>query len=112
MYRQTVPKPSCDAMNTQPHKPVNPEITYHKQLTAYLEAENFKELTVMLDSLPLSDALREILTFSSDERDKIFSVLPSGFAAELIREAPSEIAGELIERLHSGTAAQIIDELD
>lgn len=88
------------------------EISIHSQITKYLELNDRKGLSSILDPLPFSDALREILLFSPADRDQILSLLPTELAAELIEEAPTELAVELIERLESNTAAHIIEELN
>lgn len=66
----------------------------------------------LLDPMPFSDALREILNLSAEERDQVLSMIPVELAAELIEEAPNEIAVEMVERLEASKAAEIIDELD
>lgn len=69
-------------------------------------------LSSLFDSMPLSDALRELLRLSPNERDLVLSLLPPEHAARLIDEAPNEMAVELVERLDVGRAADIIEELD
>jgi magnesium transporter len=69
-------------------------------------------LSALFDSMPLSDALRELLRLSPKERDAVLSLLPSDQAARLIEEAPNEMAVELVERLEAGRAAEIMEELD
>jgi magnesium transporter len=88
------------------------KISINMQIRQFLEDENAEGMVELLDPLPVNDALREILQFSADERDQIFSILPPELAAELIDEAPHELAADLIERLSSNTAADIIEELD
>lgn len=69
-------------------------------------------ISALLDPLPHSDALREVLNLSTEDRDKVLSLVSTELAAELIEEAPHELAADLIERLSAGRAAEIIDELD
>ena len=69
-------------------------------------------LTKLLEPLTLSDALRELLQLSFEDRDRVLSMIPADLAAELIAEAPHELAGELLERLEAETAALIMDALD
>ena len=88
------------------------QMNVRERLIAAFERQDFNELAKIIDGLTLSDALREILAFAPDERDRILSTIPSELAAELIEEAPSELGAELIERLETSTAANIIDELD
>lgn len=90
------------------------EIVYanlNEQIRKYLIAKDPISLGELLDPLPLSDALREVLLFSAEDRDILLSLLPAELAAELVEEAPTELAADLVERLRSDTAAQIIDEL-
>ncbi len=88
------------------------EISVNLQLKQYLTDNDVAGLVDLLDPLPVSEALREVLQLSTEERDQILSLLPAGLAAELVDEAPTELAAELVERLRSDTAANIIDELD
>ena len=71
-----------------------------------------ERLARLLDELALSEALREILELSWEERAQMLYLLPADIAAALIEEAPSELAAELVERLEAYKAAEIIDELD
>lgn len=86
-------------------------VDLNEQIRRYLVEKDSINLGVLLDSLSLSDALREILLFSADDRDILLSLIPADLAAELIEEAPTELAADLVERLSSDTAAHIIDEL-
>jgi magnesium transporter len=83
-----------------------------ERIRLLLESDNVAELVELLEPLPLSDALRELLQLAPGERDRVLSMVPAEMAAELIAEAPNELAGELVERLEAETAAQIFDELD
>ena len=69
-------------------------------------------ISALLDPLPYSDALREVLNLPTGDRDKVLSLVSTELAAELIEEAPHELAAELMERLAAVRAAEIIDELD
>jgi len=82
------------------------------RMRQYLSAEDAEGLTELLDPLPFSDALREFLHLTPEERDSVLSMVPSELAAEPIEEAPNELAVDLVERLQAETAAEIIDELD
>ena len=88
------------------------EIPIHGLIIQCLHEDNAEGLASLLDPLSFSDALREVLLFSSQERGQILSQLPPGLAAQLIEEAPNELAAELMEGLQSNTAADIIDVLD
>ena len=69
-------------------------------------------ISALLDPLPYSEALRELLVLSPDDRDIVLELVPATLAAELIEEAPDEMAAELVERLEPERAAEILDELD
>ncbi len=77
-----------------------------------LEGEDGDALSALLDPLPLSDALRELLLLSPDERDAVLSLVSLELAAALIEEAPTELAVDLVRRMEASQAAAIIDELD
>lgn len=81
------------------------------QLRLLLEQEDQQQLSVLLDPLPLSEALRQILILEPDERAKVLSLLPAEISADLIEEAPNELAVELVEGLEASKAAEIIDEM-
>ncbi|MCZ4280619.1 magnesium transporter [Kiloniella laminariae] len=89
-----------------------PEPLVEVRLREYLAANDAEGLFDLLDPLALSEALREILQLTPDERDRLLTLIPAELAAELIEEAPSELAAELVERLELETAVEIIDELD
>ena len=81
-------------------------------LRAYVTERDIEGLSNLLDPLPRSEALRELLNLPAQERDAALSMLPAELAAEFIEEAPTELAGDLIERLEAQRAAEIIEELD
>lgn len=82
------------------------------QLRRLLAEGNGDGLATLLDPMPLSEALREVLNLSPDERNAVLSLIPPELAAELIEEAPSELAVDLVERMTPARAAEVIDELD
>jgi magnesium transporter len=69
-------------------------------------------LNTLLDGVTISDALREVLSFSANDQDTIISLLSADLASQLIDEAPVEIAGALLERLETHKAVEIFDALD
>jgi magnesium transporter len=69
-------------------------------------------LTALLEPLPLSAALRQLLALAAEDRDVLLELVPTELAAALVEEAPHAAATELVERLESDRAAEIIDELD
>ena len=69
-------------------------------------------ISELLDPLPYSEALRELLSLPPEDRDVVLQLVPAELAAELIEEAPDEMAADLVERLQPERAAEILDELD
>ncbi|MGR1581504.1 magnesium transporter [Thalassobius sp. S69A] len=82
------------------------------ELRTAIAAGDAARISALLDPLPYSEALRELLTLSPDERDNVLALVPAELAAELIEEAPGEMAAELVERLEPERAAEILEELD
>ncbi|NOD86699.1 MULTISPECIES: magnesium transporter [unclassified Ruegeria] len=82
------------------------------QLQQALAERDGAELARLLDPLPLSDALRELLNLPVEQRSAVLSLLPSELAAELVEEAPNAMAVDLVERMESEQAAEVIEELD
>ena len=54
----------------------------------HLADSDAERLSALLDPLPYSEALRELLSLSAEERDCVLALVPSELAAELIEEAP------------------------
>ncbi|WP_417686006.1 magnesium transporter [Roseibium sp.] len=81
------------------------------QVRQHVAEQDQAALTSLLDPLPLSEALRQVLNLSPEERAAVLSLLPADVSAELIEEAPNELAVELVEGLSAPKAAEIIDEL-
>lgn len=82
------------------------------QIKAAADASDAAALVKLLDPLPLSEALRELLHLSMDDRVLVLSLVPVELAAQLIEEAPGETGADLIEGLTAIRAAEIMDELD
>ncbi len=82
------------------------------QLQQALAERDGAELAQLLDPLPLSDALRELLNLPVEQRSAALSLLPPELAAELVEEAPNAMAVDLVERMESEQAAEVIEELD
>ncbi|WP_282022082.1 magnesium transporter [Ruegeria faecimaris] len=82
------------------------------QLQQALSERDGAELANLLDPLPLSDALRELLNLPVEQRSVALSLLPPELAAELVEEAPNALAVDLVERMGSEQAAEVIEELD
>ena len=82
------------------------------ELRGHIATGDAQSITDLLGPLPFSEALREILSLSAEDRDTVLNLVPAELAAELIEEAPNEVAVEMVERLQAAKAAEIIDELD
>ena len=82
------------------------------ELRGHIATGDAQSITDLLGPLPFSEALREILSLSAEERDTVLNLVPAELAAELIEDAPNEVAVEMVERLQAAKAAEIIDELD
>jgi len=88
------------------------EIDLTAQLRDAAESGDAELLNALLDPLPYSEALRELLTLSPEQRDIVLSLVSPELAAELVEEAPHELGADLIERLEATRAVEIFDELD
>ncbi|MEO9529290.1 magnesium transporter [Roseibium sp.] len=73
---------------------------------------NAERISALLDPLTHSEALRELLALSPEERDRVLELVPAELAAELIGEAPNEMAVDLVERMEPDRAAEVLEELD
>ena len=83
-----------------------------EQLAQALARADGDTLSLLMDSVTISEALRELMQFSPDERDTLVSLLSPDIASQIIDEAPIEIARELIERQETAKAVEIFDALD
>lgn len=82
------------------------------ELRDAVEAGDAEAIVNLLDPLSYSDALREFLTLTPEDRDRVLELIPAELAAELVEEAPNEVAVDLVERLEPERAAEILEELD
>jgi magnesium transporter len=83
-----------------------------EQLLEAVEAADAEKITEILDPLSHSEALREVLFLSAEDRDRVLEIVPIELAAQLIGEAPNDMAVDLVERLEPDRAAVILEELD
>ncbi|MCE5972517.1 magnesium transporter [Sinirhodobacter sp. WL0062] len=86
--------------------------TLRERVKAAVDARDAEQLQALLEPLPLSAALRQLLALSADDRDRVLELVPTELAAALVEEAPHAAATELVERLEWDRAAEIIDVLD
>ena len=89
---------------------MNPETA--ERLVEAIEAGDKNAISVLLDPLPVSEALREILNLKLAQRDAALDMMPLDLAAELAEEAPSEMAALLLEHMSAERAADVIEMLD
>lgn len=89
-----------------------PAASLRDRVKAAVDGRDAALLSSLLDPLPLSAALRQLLALSADDRDTLLELVPAELAAALIEEAPHAAATELVERLESDRAAEILDEMD
>ena len=92
--------------------PIPIDLDLSAQVKAATDAQDAAALFELLDPLPQSEALRELLHLSADDRDIVLALVPVELAAQLVDEAPGETAADLVERLTATRAAEIMDELD
>lgn|GEM_PF-6306671 len=79
---------------------------------ATFDAADGARLYTLLDSVTLSEALHEVLTFSPAGRDAPIALLSPELTSQLIDEAPPELAGEMIVSQETAKAVEIFDDLD
>ena len=89
---------------------VNGDIT--DQIEAALARSDAEFLNAALAEVTISEALRIVLEFAPEDRDRIIHILDSKLASRLIDEAPLELAGELMEGQDAERAVKIFKELD
>ncbi|MEZ5912251.1 MAG: magnesium transporter [Paracoccaceae bacterium] len=104
---ETLSPPPPEKTPPEPQAP-----TMRERVKAAVDARDAELLNGLLETLPLSGALRQLLFLSPEDRDTLLELVPTELAAALIEEAPTVAATELVERLDSDRAAEIIDELD
>lgn len=93
-------------------EPIAEPVDIQDQIEAAFEARDGDALATLLQPLPISEALREVLEFDVDDRGQLLALLPLDLAAEIIEGAPHEVAVDLVVHMEAGDAAAIIDELN
>jgi magnesium transporter len=88
------------------------ERSLYDDILTHLAESDGAALAALLDPLPRSEALRELLNLTPEDRNAAMALMPAQLAAEFIEEAPTDLATDLIERLDAKRAAAIIDELN
>lgn len=97
---------------TEIDETADPSRSMRERVKEALDADNGELLNQLLDPMPLSGALRQLLALTADERDKLLSLVPAELAAELVEEAPHAAATELVERMETARAVEVLEELD
>ncbi|WP_083100689.1 magnesium transporter [Pseudophaeobacter leonis] len=88
------------------------DIDLSEELQAAVVAGDAGRLDALFQRLSLSEALRELLELSPDDRRSVLTLVSPEIAADLIEEAPHETGADLMEDLETDRAVEIMDELD
>ncbi len=83
-----------------------------EQVKAAVDAGNAEELVALLEPMPPSAALRQLLLLESEDRDALLALVPTDLAARLIVEAPVEAKTELVSRMETVRAADVLNRLN
>jgi magnesium transporter len=97
---------------TEPEETSDVPVDLNLQLADALALDDGEKLSALLESVTISEALRELLEFAPNDRDRVIALVSPDIASRIIDEAPLELAGELIERQNTERAVEIFDELD
>ncbi len=103
-----------DTLSTLPETP-EPEHEpkpLREQVKDAVDARDAKALAALLDPLPPSAALRQLLLLIAEDRDVLLALIPAELAASLIVEAPVQAATDLFERMAIDRAADVLDQLN
>lgn len=85
--------------------------TMREQVKNALDSSEKDKLIELLDPLPRSAALRQLLALDAEDRDRLLRILPVEVAAELVEEAPFGAATDLLDRMEAERAAKILEVL-
>ena len=66
-------------------------------IEAALTDSDGDRLNDLLDSVTISEALRELLSYAPNDQDRIISLLSADLASRLIEEAPVEVLSDECE---------------
>ncbi|MCQ0093983.1 magnesium transporter [Roseovarius sp. M141] len=77
-----------------------------------VDARDAQTLVALLEPLPPSSALRQLLLLATEDRDVLLALITADLAAYLIEEAPVQAATDLVERMTTDRAAEVLDKLD
>lgn len=83
-----------------------------EQVKEAVDARDAAAIEALLDPLPLSGKMRQLLALSPEDQDLLLSLVSAEVAAELVEEATAATASELVERMEVSRAAEVLEELD
>lgn len=100
-------------LETPPEEPAETEQrSIRERVKEAVDARNAEAIEALLDPLPLSGKMRQLLALSADDQDILLGLINAELAANLVEEAPHETATDLVERMEATRAAEILEELD
>ncbi len=83
-----------------------------QQVKDAVDARDGTTLAALLEALPPSAALRQLLLLVAKDRDVVLALIPAELAANLIVEAPVQAATDLFERMATDRAAEVLGQLN
>ncbi|MCG6884867.1 MAG: CBS domain-containing protein, partial [Silicimonas sp.] len=86
--------------------------TIREQVKEAVDARDAEGIEALLEPLPLSGKMRQLLALNPEDRDHLLNLVDIELAADLVEEAPHETATELVERMDAARAADVLEELD
>lgn len=86
--------------------------TIREQVKEAVDARDPEAIEALLEALPLSGKMRQLLALAEEDRDTLLGLVSAELAADLVEEAPHETATDLVERMEADRAAEIFEELD
>ena len=101
-----------DMQTTPPEMPEAETKPLREQIKEAVDARDSDGLSVLLEPLAPSAALRQLLLLASEDRDVLLGLVPVEMARNLIEEAPVEAATELVSHMEIGRAAEVVDGLN
>ena len=93
-------------------EPENDPKPLRQQVKDAVDARDGTTLAALLEALPPSAALRQLLLLVAKDRDVVLALIPAELAANLIVEAPVQAATDLFERMATDRAAEVLGQLN
>ncbi len=97
---------------TQAPEPEQDRRRPRDQVKDAVDTRDTETLIALLQPLPPSSALRQLLMLEAEDRDVLLSLVPAELAAALIVEAPVQAATDLVQRMEADRAAEVLDRLN